>query len=96
MAIVLKEQKRGVNWFAAIVFIFFFAVVIGGGYYLFFAETPGIEIVAPSVLQSTAEIADVQFDPSQVINHQTLKELRQFGSPSGIGVLGKSNPFISF
>ncbi len=96
MAIILKEQKKGINWFAILVFVFLFAVVIGGGYFLFFAATPGIEIVAPSSLQSTSDIASVRFDPSRVVNHQTLKSLRQLGGLPGIGVLGRSNPLINF
>jgi len=97
MAIELKEQKRkGVNWFSILVFAFFFIVVIVGGYFLFFAETPGIEIVAPSVLRSTSEIAEVDFDPSQVISHPGLKSLRQYGGLPTVGRLGRPNPLLGF
>ncbi|MFH1759083.1 MAG: hypothetical protein ABH822_00800 [Patescibacteria group bacterium] len=96
MAIVIKERNRGVNWFVFLVFIILFAIVIGGGYYLFFAPTPGIEVVSPSVLQSTSEIAEVQFDPSVVISHPQLKNLRQIGGLPTVGDLGRENPLLAY
>jgi len=96
MAIVLKEQKRKFNWFAVVVVVVLTVVIIGGGYLLFFTETPVIEIVAPSTLQRTAEIAEVNFDPSVVISHPVLKTLRQYGARPGVGQLGRQNPLIGF
>lgn len=96
MAIVLREQRKGVNWFAIIVFLFLTVVIVGGGYLLFFTETPAIEIVAPSILKETAEIAEVEFDPAAVIGHPTLKTLRQYGAAPGTGRLGRPNPLIGF
>ena len=96
MAIVLEERKKGVNWFVILVFLFLFVVVIAGGYFLFFASTPGIEIVAPSILRSTSNIAEIELDPSQVISHPTLKRLRQYGGLPSVGSLGRTNPLLSF
>ncbi|MBM3281593.1 MAG: hypothetical protein FJY91_02515 [Candidatus Harrisonbacteria bacterium] len=96
MAIIIENRKSNFNFFTFLFFIFLFFVVIGGAYYLFFAPTPGIEIVAPSSLQSSEEIADVKFDPGSVIGDPVLKNLRQFGAPPEPGDLGRSNPFSSF
>lgn len=96
MAIILREQKKGVNWFVISVYAFLFLVVIGGGWFLFFAKTPGIELVAPSILRETTDIAEARFDPSEVVGHPVLKTLRQYGAPLGIGQLGRTNPLIGF
>ena len=96
MAIILKERKKSVNWFAILVFIFLFFVVIGGGWFLFFAETPGIEIVAPSILEDTSNLSEIQFNPIEVVSHPALKSLRQYGTLPGVGQLGRTNPLISF
>lgn len=96
MAIELEKQQRNINWFGIIVFIFLLSVIIGLVYFLFFTETPGIEVVAPSILQKTEKIADIQFDPSEVISHPVLKNLRQYGAMPGVGQLGRPNPFIRF
>ena len=96
MAIVVKERKNGVNWFSLIVTIFFLVVILGGGYLLFFTEIPGIEVVAPSVLRSTSEIAGVKLDPSGVVNHPTLKGLRQYGGLPSVGNVGRLNPLLGF
>jgi hypothetical protein len=96
MAIVIENRKSNFNFFSFLFFIFLFVVVIGGAYYLFFAPTPGIEIVAPSSLESSEKIADVKFDPSSVIGNPALKNLRQYSAPPEPGDLGRNNPFASF
>jgi hypothetical protein len=96
MAIVVKETKNGVNWFSLLVTVFFLIVIIGGGYLLFFTETPGIEVVSPSVLRSTSEIAEIQLDPSGVVNHPELKGLKQYGGLPSVGNVGRPNPLLGF
>lgn len=96
MAIIVEENKKGFNWLAIVVFIFLLAVIFGGAYLLFFAPTPGIEVVAPTLLKTTAEISQIRFDASAVINHPSLKTLRQFGGLPTVGQLGRPNPLISF
>jgi hypothetical protein len=96
MAIIVKERKKGVNWFSLVVTAFFLIVIIGGGYLLFFTTTPGIEVVAPSVLRSTSEIAGIQLDSSSVLNHPKLKGLKQYGGLPSVGSVGRPNPLIGF
>lgn len=96
MAIVLKEQKKRVNWFAFLVFIFFLVIIVGGAYLLFFTPLPGIETLVPTTLKSAAELSQVDFDPAQIIANPTLNKLRQYGNLPSVGNLGRDNPFISF
>lgn len=96
MAIVLEEQKKGISWFAISVFIFLFLVVFGGGYYLFFAPTPGIEFIAPSSLRSVSEIAEVEFNPADVVSNPILGTLQLNGGLPTTGSLGRPNPLLGF
>ncbi len=96
MAIILKQQQKKTNWFALLTFVFLLAVIFGGAYFLFFASSPGIEIIAPASFQSTAELSRVEFDPSQIISNPTLKTLRQYGNLPNVGNLGRDNPFLGF
>jgi len=96
MAIELRERKSNISWFGLFAFLFLLIVVVGGAYFLFFTATPGVEVIAPSVLKSTSELAEVEFDPSEVINHPRLKGLKQFGGLPTIGSTGRLNPLIGF
>lgn len=96
MAIIVEEQKRGFNWFGTIVFLFVFLLILAGSYYLFFTAVPGIELVAPTLLQTNSQIANLQFDPGTVINHATLKNLKIIAGPPPVGTLGRPNPLIGF
>lgn len=93
MAIIVEQQQRKINWFAIVIFVFLLAVIFGGGYFLFFAPTPGIEIIAPTDLASAEKLSELTLDPSQVINNPALKGLRQQGTVPSTGTLGKQNPF---
>ncbi len=96
MAIILKQQRKKTNWFALLTFVFFLVVIFGGAYLLFFADSPVIEIIAPTTFRSTAELSQVEFDPSQIISNPTLKTLRQYGNLPNVGNLGRDNPFLNF
>ncbi len=96
MAIVLEQQKRRTNWFAVIVFIFILAVILGLAYFLFFAPTPGIEIIVPSQLEEAAGLAELELDPNKLISDPVLKSLRQYGTQPSIGIIGRDNPFVEF
>lgn len=96
MSIIVEQRERKINWFAVCVFLFLFAVIGGGGYYLFFAPTPGIEVITPAPLRSAEAVSRVRFDPAGILNNPTLKNLRQQGTTPGIGSIGKRNPFLPF
>lgn len=93
MAIVIEQNKKRFSWFGFFITLFFFGVIFAGGYYLFFAPTPGIEILAPLPLQSAAELARLTFDPASVVNSREFKRLKIYTGVPSTGVLGRSNPF---
>jgi len=98
MAIVIKQQKKGIDWFVIVVFAFFFLVVVIGSYFLFFTEAPLIEAITPTTLRSVVQISTEAeiFDPSEIISNPVLKKLRQYGGLPSVGNLGRDNPFLSF
>ncbi|OGY63093.1 MAG: hypothetical protein A2745_01595 [Candidatus Harrisonbacteria bacterium RIFCSPHIGHO2_01_FULL_44_13] len=96
MAILVSEQKKPINWFAIIFVVILIALVAGGAYYLFFAPTPGIEIIVPPSLQSVTKISQVEFDPAAVVNSRAFKVLRSYTGLPSVGTLGRGNPFIGF
>lgn len=96
MAILLQQQKRKTNWFAVFVFLFLIAVIFGGGYFLFFAPTPGIDIIIPASLGTAEKISKVHIDPAQIINDPMLKNLRHYGTAPSAGNVGRKNPFMGF
>ena len=95
MAIIVPQQQRKTNWFAILVFVFLLLVILGGGYFLFFAPTPGIEIITPTPLESAEKLSQVKLDPSKIINDPILKTFRQYGTVPSTGNVGRPNPFIA-
>jgi hypothetical protein len=96
MAILIQQKRNGLNWFAIAVTTFAVAFVVFGIYYLFFAPTPGIEIVVPTTLDTASRITSVQVDPSAVLNSRPFRLLRVYTGLPSVGQTGRSNPFQSF
>lgn len=96
MAILIQEQKKSVNWFAIAVTIFVVGTIVFGLYYLFFAPTPGIEIVVPPPLQSATRISTIEIDPTTVLNSRAFRSLRAYAGLPTAGATGRNNPFVSF
>ena len=69
MAIVIEQKKKAISWFGVLTSVFFLLLILIGGYYLFFAPTPGIEIVAPSALKTAVDLSKITFKsfPSGVL-----------------------------
>lgn len=91
-----EVRERKTNWFAILIFLFLLAVIGGGGYFLFFAPTPGIEIIAPPSLQETEAISEAAFDPGPIVNDPVLKTFREYGTTPSVGNLGRSDPFSPY
>lgn len=96
MAIIIEQHERRINWFAVFAFLFLFTVIGGGGYYLFFAPTPGIEVITPVPLQFAETLSHATFDPSGILNNPVLKGLRQQGTAPSVGSIGRHNPFLPY
>lgn len=96
MAILIQQKKNGINWFAISITTFAVAFVVFGIYYLFFAPTPGIEIVVPSTLDTASRITSLEVDPSAVLNSRQFRLLRVYTGLPSVGQVGRSNPFLAF
>ncbi len=96
MAILIEQQKNRTNWFSLGVTAFVIFAIIFVIYFLFFAPTPGIEIVIPSSLQSADQVSAVQVDPSTVLNSREFRSLRVYTGLPGMGQIGRDNPFLPF
>ncbi len=84
------------NWFSLGITAFAVFAIIFGIYFLFFAPTPGIEIVLPGSLQSADKVTAVQIDPSTVLNSREFRSLRSYTGLPGVGQVGRDNPFLPF
>ena len=93
MAIIIEQNKKKISWFGILATLFFVFLILFGGYFLFFAPTPGIEIVAPSRLESAVNLSKITFDPSSVVNSRQFKVLKIYTGLPSVGNLGRANPF---
>lgn len=96
MAIIIEKQKKEINWFYLSITTFVVAFIAFSIYYLFFAPTPGIEIVVPSSLKSASQITSLQVDPSAVLNSRNFRLLRVYTGLPSVGATGRPNPFLPF
>ena len=98
MAIVLQQQKKKTNWFTIGIFISFLFLVLLSVYLLFFTGVPGIEVIAPTVLESAAKLSEEAktFDPAVVTGHLFFQGAKKYGGLPSIGALGRNNPFVGF
>ncbi|MBI5147863.1 MAG: hypothetical protein HZA37_01790 [Parcubacteria group bacterium] len=96
MAIVIAEEKRGLNWMFVAALILFIAIFAGAFYYLFFKAPQLIEVVAPIELKGASELSQLQFNPTALVESPEFKNLRQYISPIVVGELGRTNPFLPF
>ena len=97
MAIFVEEEKNKTNltsWLGLILVVF---IIAAAGYYLFFVvPTPAI-ITPPAGFEDITPIAQINIDPTSVLNDPTLRSLKQpIAEPTstGPGIVGKANPFI--
>ena len=96
MAITIEEEKKPVNWIGIIGAIVIVASIFIGGYYLFFKKPELIEVVVPSNLQDLNKIAQVKFNPQEVVDSVVFKALRDYSQPLQLPPKGRPNPFKPF
>ena len=95
MAIVIEEQKRGVNWFALAIVILVVAGAAAAAYYLFFAPIPFLEKVAPPRLESLRNISQIELSPELITGNPMFQILKQYVNPIEVPtVSSRSNPFL--
>lgn len=96
MAIIVKEREKSVNWLTPIVWILVIGLVFGLVYFLFFKQPEFVEIIQPIESQKASRLANIKFDPSEVLQSEVFKTLQQYAGPPIIGEVGRSNPFIPY
>ncbi|MBI5079651.1 hypothetical protein HZB06_03250 [Candidatus Wolfebacteria bacterium] len=96
MAIVIEEEKRKINWFAAFIIVLVLGVILVSVYYLFFSGAPLIEKIVPlqPELQSLDQLSNVKFDTALITDSGVFQVLRKYINPIEIGPTGKDNPFL--
>lgn len=96
MAFIIPQEKRKIPWFPIAVMLFVVAAVAVGVFYLFFAPTPGFEVIVPPPLQGANQLSIIEVDPTTVINSKGFRTLRSYTGLLGIGSVGRANPFAPF
>lgn len=96
MAIIIAEEKKGLNWMFVAAIVLFTAIFAGAFYYLFFQAPHLIEVVVPIELKGASELSQIQFNPTALVESPEFKNLRQYVSPIVVGELGRTNPFLPF
>jgi len=99
MAIIVEEEKSGVNLVRLIGWLGVLGVVAASIYYVFFAAPELVTIKPPENFANITPIATITLHPENVLNSQTFQALKSppFPLPTGKGpaAVGRTNPFIS-
>lgn len=80
----------------AIIIAVIILIVLGTVYFVFFAPTPGFDVIAPPPLQAVGEISRKQINSENVLNSQAFRNLRPYAPSPTIGLVGRTNPFLPF
>ena len=96
MAIVVHEQRSGVNIVRILIWLVILSVIGAIFYYIFFKKPELVEIVAPPNFQNTEELSKISLDPESVINSPIFQSLKQYITPPGPSNFGRPNPFLPF
>ncbi|NCN53131.1 hypothetical protein GW950_01560 [Candidatus Wolfebacteria bacterium] len=90
------SQEEGFSWKSIIGFVIIFLIIVIGAYFLFFAPVPGIDVIAPASVRTTAELSEIEFSPESVVNGEDFRALRKYTGQASIGQVGRINPFIAY
>ena len=71
-------------------------VLVGGVYFLFFAPTPGIEVLVPSEQKVTAQLSAIQLNTQPAVEAFTSGKFKRYAAPVSTGQVGRLNPFVRF
>ncbi len=97
MAILVEEEKKTSNASALFGGVVVFVVIAAAVYYIFLVQPPAVSVTPPPNFAVIAQIAQISFDPTSVLNSQNFQSLKQYiPEPSSTGPIpvGKTNPFV--
>ena len=98
MAIIVEENKKGLNYYAVFGWIVFIGILAAASYYIFFAAPHLIAIPSTGSLSTIAPIATVNLDPQTVVNSaefQALTSTIPAPNPLSPASVGRPNPFVA-
>lgn len=99
MAIIVEEEKNGVNLVRLLGWLGVLGVIASAVYYVFFAAPELISIKPPENFTNITPIAAITLHPENVLNSQTFNALKPppFPLPTAKGPagVGRANPFVS-
>lgn len=93
MAILMEEEKRKINWFILAIIVAIVVILSSTIYYIFFISPSTIEVIVPSRLKLLQETEQLKFDPNEVLNNDTLKNLKSQVVPVVPEPALNNNPF---
>lgn len=95
MAIIIKEERKPVNWFALAIIAVVLLVVFFGSYFIFFQKPELIDVVIPNELQEISRISQLSFDPEGIMSSPAFQSLRKYTDAiPHTQTPGRENPFI--
>ncbi len=94
MAILVQQQRRGMGLAGMITFLVILVILGFAVYYLFFAPTPGFDVIIPAPLERTQTISTFSLDPSTVFDSPAFKSLKKITGAQNSGSFGRDNPFL--
>ena len=96
MAIIVEEEKNNSNltsWLGVVIVILIAAAAF---YYLFISQPDPAVITPPAGFEDITPIAQLNFDPTSVLQDTTFQSLKQpVAEPTSTGpqAVGKTDPF---
>ncbi len=97
MAIIIEEEKRKTSLVPILIWAVIVVIVIAAAYELFFKQPELIPLPTPPSLAGTDALANIQFDPQEVIGNPAFQALKPYAAiPSSTPSAGRPNPFLSF
>ncbi len=94
MAIVVEEEKQGINITRILLWLIVLSIVVAAAYYLFFAQEEVVTVVPPPSLRNLEPIAEINLVPEDVIN-KVSGALKSYITVAEPGNSGRSNPFVA-
>ena len=99
MAIIVEEERSGVNIVRLLGWLTVIAVVGVAAYYLFFVSPESVTISPPAGFQSVTLVSQFTSRPEDLINGSAFQALKPpsfpLPTPQSPAAVGRLNPFVA-
>lgn len=99
MAIIVEEEKTSTGIISFLGWASIAAIFLAAAYYVFFTAPPTVVITPPANLQTFVSISGANLNPQDILQDKSFQTLKQYVPPpvpTGPGLVGRANPFVSF